>query len=77
MVMLPFLVSGIMASTSMASVIEMRSPAEHQCGTRGLSDADRDLIKRQTPQSDSGEVINLGAVFHFCNGGGVSFPGTQ
>ncbi|EFY94021.1 Metallopeptidase, catalytic domain protein [Metarhizium robertsii ARSEF 23] len=74
MLMLPFLISGLMASESMAGTIHSRSPSGHYCGTRSLSLEESELLKRQAPQPDHGGPINLGFVMHFCCNGNQNCP---
>ncbi|KAK9435878.1 metalloprotease MEP1 [Metarhizium brunneum] len=77
MVMLPLLVSGLMAAVSVAGPMDMRAVGHH-CATRSLSLEERQLFEQQTPQQrplpDDGQEINLGFVLHFCCGGGSQCP---
>ncbi|KID85345.1 metalloprotease MEP1 [Metarhizium guizhouense ARSEF 977] len=73
MVMLPLLVSGLMAAGSVAGPMEMRG-VEHFCSTRSLSLEERELHTRQSSQPDDGQEINLGFVLHFCCGQGGQCP---
>lgn len=77
MVMLPFLVSGLMASASIAGTIDMRSQPVHHCGTRSVGPEERELFERQASQPDNGEDINLGFVVHFCCGQGAECPSVR
>ncbi|KAG8416341.1 hypothetical protein J3458_006933 [Metarhizium acridum] len=73
MVMLPLLVSGLMASVSVAGPMEIRG-VEHHCATRSISPEERELFTRQSNQPDDGQEINLGCVLHFCCGQGGECP---
>ncbi|EFY94845.2 hypothetical protein MAA_09675 [Metarhizium robertsii ARSEF 23] len=76
MVMLPLLVSGLMAAVSVAGPMDMRAVGHH-CATRSPLE-ERGLFARQRPQQnplpDDGQEINLGFVLHFCCGGGSQCP---
>ncbi|EXU94558.1 peptidase M12 family protein, partial [Metarhizium robertsii] len=74
MVMLPLLVSGLMASVSVAGPMEIRGQVEHHCATRGLSLEDQELFTRHASQPDDGQEINLGCVLHLCCGQGGECP---
>lgn len=80
MVMLPLLVSGLMAAVSVAGPMDMRAVGHH-CATRSLSLEERGLFEQQMPQQsslpDDGQEINLGFVLHFCCGGGSQCPSVR
>lgn len=76
MVMLPLLVSGLMAAVSVAGPMEMRGVG-HRCATPSLSLEERELFTRQSSQPDDGQEINLGFVLHFCCGQGGECPSVR
>ncbi|KAM4061415.1 Metallopeptidase, catalytic domain protein [Hirsutella rhossiliensis] len=69
MAMLPLIVTGVMASVTMAGTIDTRSQPGHSCGTRDLSPEERMMFKRQRPQPDDNQLIELGAAMTFCCSG--------
>ncbi|OAR00308.1 hypothetical protein LLEC1_01023 [Akanthomyces lecanii] len=74
MVTLRSLVFGLLTSAALASPLDLRSQHVHHCGTRSISSEERELLKRQQPLPDNGELITLGCVVHFCCGGSGDCP---